>query len=552
MHSQKNIASFIISRAQMAIFAFFLCFVTVFTKSYAETPAGIICSKTAGEDLFLYVSGVESIDAGSSLQIGNVICDSGTISKAEILKCGFPIRTVLLLDNSATLKGIWGDQAKELMLKLIDGHANTEEFMVATYAEGLNVVSEFSNDYEALKAAVNDIQYVKQDSYLMDILYDMLNGFKDNGEANYIRIIIITDGADDKAITYTQSELLSLLKEAGVPVDTIGINTGKNNSALELLFSFSRASSGTEIQVNKSAKASDAYDKLNDCYGFKCVKVNLPENLKDGSIKAARFMVKSGDTEMTLTANLQMPFGSGKQEEPAKAETEEKKETLPATETSVSVSTEKTNTLLVISTKKTEAPEPVKKSGISPVIIGIVVGVAVLAVISVLVFVLLKGKKKNKPESHELKKIEREEPKEKQIEKPVTPPPVLSEKTELINAHDGNTVKTEMLFGSSPVAKQIRVTLEETAEPYRKFTAVLNDRIVIGRSEKNNISLSFDSSVSGEHCEITKRGRNYYLKDLGSTNKTFYNAIEVSSEVAINSGDTIGIGRGRYKVRIEE
>ncbi len=63
----------------------------------------------------------------------------------------------------------------------------------------------------------------------------------------------------------------------------------------------------------------------------------------------------------------------------------------------------------------------------------------------------------------------------------------------------------------------------------------------VGRDINNEICLD-DITVSRSHALITKNNGQYFIKDLGSLNGTYLNAISVR-DTAITSGDEIQIGK---------
>ena len=63
----------------------------------------------------------------------------------------------------------------------------------------------------------------------------------------------------------------------------------------------------------------------------------------------------------------------------------------------------------------------------------------------------------------------------------------------------------------------------------------------VGRDINNGICLD-DITVSRSHALITKSNGRYFIKDLGSLNGTYLNAISVR-DTAITSGDEIQIGK---------
>jgi len=78
-------------------------------------------------------------------------------------------------------------------------------------------------------------------------------------------------------------------------------------------------------------------------------------------------------------------------------------------------------------------------------------------------------------------------------------------------------------------------------------------RCDIGRAPTNNLQLD-DDSISGYHARIEKRGEEYWLVDLKSTNGTFVNSAPVR-EVRLQEGDLLQFGvnvQARFNCPFEE
>jgi hypothetical protein len=74
-------------------------------------------------------------------------------------------------------------------------------------------------------------------------------------------------------------------------------------------------------------------------------------------------------------------------------------------------------------------------------------------------------------------------------------------------------------------------------------TFPLGASTIIGRSmEHCEIALN-DSFLSQQHARIELRGDGWALEDLGSTNGTFVNDIEVRDAAMVEEGDIIRVGR---------
>jgi pSer/pThr/pTyr-binding forkhead associated (FHA) protein len=69
------------------------------------------------------------------------------------------------------------------------------------------------------------------------------------------------------------------------------------------------------------------------------------------------------------------------------------------------------------------------------------------------------------------------------------------------------------------------------------------DALTIGRGETNDVALD-DRKASRQHARIERRGDDFVLRDLGSTNGTFAGAMRVT-EHTLHDGDSIRIGDAR-------
>ena len=65
--------------------------------------------------------------------------------------------------------------------------------------------------------------------------------------------------------------------------------------------------------------------------------------------------------------------------------------------------------------------------------------------------------------------------------------------------------------------------------------------IRIGRAPDNDMVLR-DPATSGHHARVERRGNDFYVVDLGSTNGTLVNG-EVVMEHQLKDGDSITIGQ---------
>lgn len=551
---KNNIQSVLFRRLAgvICMLAFFSCFLS--TKVCAsENPsdtsaaASVVSSRTTDESVYVYIKGVSDITSGTTVQVGNTLCED--IQVADVASMGMPIRTTILLDNSMSLSKRWGSQAKELAKELIGSHRSDEEFKIATFADGLNVVADFSTEYELLEAAVEEIEFLDQESYLTDILYDFLKQSSDSGEANYTRVIIITDGADDKDIKYTQTELSDLMKSSGVVIHTVGVKTSKNNNLLESLFSYARLTGGTYKAVDADTDVEGIRDMIDEDYSLFCLKLIPQADIMDGSRKEAKLNLNTSDGAVVLTASLQMPFADVSSIQSESAEPSAPPEPEPADDKPELPS-------IAVEPQAVEETPETGKSGILAVII---IGAVVLTIIITLaVLLVVKGRKKKKIDVVIANSEQTESGSQRgethvsvmQKSKPVQSGGNTVRLGGQMNADNaGNTVCLQGGTGQNAV-RQTFISLTDINNPQRSFRVPIDTRIVIGR-ETGDIILGHDAAVSHTHCEIIKKGNLFYINDLKSSNGTFYGSMRVYHETPIMNGGILEVGTCKYKITIE-
>lgn len=84
--------------------------------------------------------------------------------------------------------------------------------------------------------------------------------------------------------------------------------------------------------------------------------------------------------------------------------------------------------------------------------------------------------------------------------------------------------------------------------PKKGKTLKLDQELIIGRGEKAGLALD-DTYVSTVHARIFEKGGTYMLEDLGSTNGTYINRQRVTSQIELQRGDQVKIGKTVLEMR---
>jgi pSer/pThr/pTyr-binding forkhead associated (FHA) protein len=89
-------------------------------------------------------------------------------------------------------------------------------------------------------------------------------------------------------------------------------------------------------------------------------------------------------------------------------------------------------------------------------------------------------------------------------------------------------------------------TLEIWGPTSRSVVELDDERVTVGKSTGNRISVGDDSAISRRHALLERIGGAWLIRDLGSTNGTTVNGEQVLTERALHNGDEFILGRTRF------
>lgn len=505
----------------------------------ASENRNIMQVTSSEQSVKVYVKGIENAVTDVSYQIADKPCQD--IKTYSIDEDADAFRTLLLFDNSLSVSNPDKQRAKEIISLLFENRKDNEQFRIATFGETIEYLSEFTNDYSSLLQCMDSIESIDRETYLTDVLYDVLNSNEKENFKGYQRVIVISDGVDNKSIGITKDELYDLLKEKSCPIYTIGAQNKKNDNELENMFAISRKTNANYFLLNNESDPKQIVTQLNQDHNIVVFEAKYPKISLDGSKQNTKLTFIDGD-EAKLEFEVKLPFGVSEDEPSLLEEITEEAET----ETIEEIKSEPVSEEAV-----TEMPE--EGSGISVRLLLIIV--LILAIIILFVILLInkvKGVAKNKT-----KKQEKETKNNiSQVQFSETD----SDKTEIRSSDyfHCDDDKTEIVFDNWK-SKQADfdlksgtcLTLTEKNGLQRDYIYKLTDKVVIGRSiDKCQICISDDKSISGAHCEIGEREGCFYIKDLNSGNGTYLNGNRIYLDSEIVNGDQLRLGRTELIVKI--
>lgn len=489
---------------QIGILALALLLILHCSVCLAEGTA-VVMEKCTGEtELSIYVKNTGGDMSGVTVQIGTSESSQVTCQKIEESE----YETLILIDNSLSIPKEIRTKTSDFLQRYIENKTGNEKVAIGVFSRDITYLTDYTSDCDALKEAAENITYQDQETYITDMLYELISReYIANPKDVYRRMIIIADGIDNESLGYTADELNQLIRENTYPIYTIGCKTSKNNEELEKLFALSRLSSADYFLFDSIEDTGTVVNALNEDRQIIKVVVTPPADMMDGSKKAVRinFPGQSVSTEMKM---------------PQQIKPQEVIETPESTEEIIQE--ESTEEISVEETTVQEEADDHHRASVFRFIVFVVV-FWVIVVIAIIAVVMIR---------HFCKK--------RQMELRQTQILMTQRELELKEAlADGHAM--EEAGQQQPIAYLV---LTDTHIPGKSFRVPFNRDVVIGRSQTAcQIVLDYDKSVSGRHCEIYTMGSKIMIKDLQSSNGTFVNGSRIFTDTELVSGNVITLGR---------
>lgn len=92
------------------------------------------------------------------------------------------------------------------------------------------------------------------------------------------------------------------------------------------------------------------------------------------------------------------------------------------------------------------------------------------------------------------------------------------------------------------------LVLSDLRQPDRILHIPLDRPVILGRSADADLPITFDKSVSRQHCEVRWDGQRAIIQDYGSRNGTFVNDQEVVSPMPLPDGAQLTLGALKLRV----
>lgn len=478
--------------------------------------------------------------------VGSVRC-SGIRTK-EISNLEHPVHTLILLDNSLSIPKDSRETISKILQNLIGNRMQGELYTIATISDDIRYLCTAESDYLSLGSAIDSITYENQNTQLSDRVYEAVQKLHESDVNQFCRVVIISDGVDDKQIGYTHTELENLLRSCGYPIYTVGCgsnDTEARRTRLENLFALSRVNRGQTFYLGDTKDTFAIAKGICEYNTAQQVVVTLPDEVCDGSVRALQITSEAG----VYSTQLEMPFVAA-----------------PAASASVASSAAPSEAASSAAPVEQEADSSIKDK--LP-LIALAGGGAVVVVGAVIAAVVLLKRKKDAAKEET---VEKEEPPKRggsvivtvddgvssiqqawnAPSKPAAPPvqvPPVQVPNPGRNVIREATPPNDTIRMFSKTASGRTLCLANLNNPACTYEVPLKGTVRIGRNPDCNLVLD-RPSVSKYQCEISVQEGRAYIRNLSSTNRTQVNGHPLMEAEALPETFTLTMGNEKMKAVI--
>lgn len=486
----------------------------------------IMTAKTEEDCVLIFVKDAGDIGRVCAY-IGQAECED--ITYETIREAGIPIHTLILIDNSISIPEESRQEITDILKELLAVEDESEFFSIGTISETVHMLCEESSDRVQLEQVLDELTYADQETYLTDALYDyLISRDKINSSNVFERILLISDGMDNKEIGYTSKELSDLLEISPIPIYSIGVyNRRKDNAEnLERMFSVSRGTQASAYllgDLDTEQFGNDMAQEWEDVV----FRIPVPEKACDGSRQTLTIQLEREAGEETLSVDqLRMPLLAEQKEEVIS-----EKEVILEPEPAVEVAEPATEEYMAGESSASGMSWTVSLAGIG------------FLIFILLLVVLLKKRKKKKCA------VMAEDAAEA----------AAADETVYMDAGMGATEYyipgavqdngETVLIGNG---RTVRIMLTDIHYPERVYQRIVGQSLFIGSSQDMDICIDYDRTVSRKQCEIVRSEEGIYIRNHSNSNITLLNGQALTVECWIDSGCVISMGRVEMRIDIWE
>lgn len=480
----------------------------------AAADAPVVVGITQDNDsVRVYLAG--ETQGNLTAQISGWDCE--ILEQGTLAETGSPSSVLFLIDVSSSMQPSSQTQACELLDAMIERKRAGDQYAIASFGAAHQMLCDFTNERYDLAKSLQSLAWEDSHSNVYQAVEQSMRQVATmQQEGRFVQLVVLTAVVEGAPDGITREELFWSLKNAPLPVHTIGFVRKDNDDSLQALSSLSRIAGARHVQMKGDDDVTQGASMLEDyTASVYQIQVKLPKQAKDGAVRPLELFSSGGAP--ILRHDLYMPREEVVLPPPTAASTvppSPESEQPPALEAKPASESQRGNEVWIV--------------------LCIVLGLLIAAAAAIL---LVKRTRRNDSV---------QEAPEAQTE-----------------ADNATTVMMDkagqhthlLIQGGGPSEKEqteLRLVLNDLVQPHRRYEMTVDGTIEIGREPTQpGITIEDDKSVSRRQCMIIRRGSDLWIENTSTSNKTSVNDEVLTQPLQLKDNDVITCGRTRFSVKIE-
>jgi tight adherence protein B len=192
----------------------------------------------------------------------DITVNGEAVSELEVVPIGasaVPIGAVLTIDASGSMEGAPMANAKAAAQSFVDQARTGDRIAVVAFASDVRVISGFTNNKDALKAAIESIQ-AAGNTALYDAVVQSVAMFNDPGARNLLGNVILMSDGDDTSSEATLDDVLAAASAS--PARIFGVALESADFEPDVISQIAAAGDGLFLSTDDPEALSGLYDEI--------------------------------------------------------------------------------------------------------------------------------------------------------------------------------------------------------------------------------------------------------------------------------------------------
>jgi VWFA-related protein len=206
------------------------------------------------------------------------VLDNGVAQKAELLEAGGPIKVLLVLDTSSSVRGVRFEQLVAASGKLLDNLKPADQVGLLTFSERLDQLVPVTTEQDRVRAMLSRVTPGRRTALFDAVFAGLSLGAGDSGRW---LVLVFSDGRDT-ASWLSARNVLEAARRSSLVVCGVTVGEGGRDESRWFIESIADATGGRVARATSDDELSGLFVGVLNEFRSRYVLTYVPEGVKRG------------------------------------------------------------------------------------------------------------------------------------------------------------------------------------------------------------------------------------------------------------------------------